>query len=362
MGDTATMTEWARISVMHPFGARVDVDIGEGSTKQLTEDVVQQLGALLKRVMDEHALVVVTGLLPTAGFTPNIMDKIMDAFGPPEANITFGNTPLVDGEELVTGTSSSMPDHPAIRVLGNTRDKNGEPTALLANVGYVFHQDASEPYDCTSFLYCEKAPSKGAETLYAKCSTLYSRLSDEDKAFIETAVGVWSNRGTAGGPAALDSALGARMNATGTRRIRDSYRRHDGWNEAEQRRTLVAVDPFTGEKILSGCQPMGFDYFEGMDPNESKDKLESIMNSAYGPIIIGKLNDDLETVTETVWPDDVVMKVRWQPGWGCLWDNRRTTHSRTPIQIYADDGERRMWQLIRHREMKEGYVLQLQEA
>ena len=76
--------------------------------------------------------------------------------------------------------------------------------------------------------YCEASPSKGAETLYAKCETLYERLPPEHREFIETAVGVWSNRGTAGGPAALDAALGARMNATGTRRIRDSNRRHDG--------------------------------------------------------------------------------------------------------------------------------------
>lgn len=102
--------------------------------------------------------------------------------------------------------------------------------------------------------------------------------------------------------------------------------------------------------------------FEGMQPEESKDKLEAIMNSAYSPLQIGELNDDLETVTETIWPEDVVMKVSWKPGWACIWDNRRTTHSRTPLQIYASDGERRMWQLIRHRVKKEGQALQLLEA
>ena len=90
--------------------------------------------------------------------------------------------------------------------------------------------------------------------------------------------------------------------------------------------------------------------------------LEKIMNSAYTPLRIGELNDDLETVTETIWPEDVVMKVRWKPGWACIWDNRRMTHSRTPLQSYANDGERRMWQLIRHRVKKEGQALQLLEA
>ena len=124
----------------------------------------------------------------------------------------------------------------------------------------------------------------------------------------------------------------------------------------------MAHDPFTGAKMLSGCQPMGFDYFEGLGEEESKDKLEELMNAAYGPIEVGELNEDLETVSETVWPEDVVMKVRWRPGVACIWDNRRTTHSRTPLQIYSGDGERRMWQLIRHREKKAGQALQLLEA
>ena len=58
----------------------------------------------------------------------------------------------------------------------------------------------------------------------------------------------------------------------------------------------MAHDPFTGAKMLSGCQPMGFDYFEGLGEEESKDKLEELMNAAYGPIEVGELNEDLETV------------------------------------------------------------------
>ena len=63
------------------------------------------------------------------------MDNLMDAFGPKELNITFGETPNVDGEDIVPGSSCSMPEHPAIRILGDSRDENGTPTALLANVG-----------------------------------------------------------------------------------------------------------------------------------------------------------------------------------------------------------------------------------
>ena len=151
--------EWARVSAMEPFGVRVDVrtstDGGGEVTTGLLEDrtAVAELGALLKRLMDAHALVVVTGLLVEAGFSPEVMDNLMDDFGPKELNITFDKTPLVDGDDLLADSSCEMPNHPAIRILGNGRDAaTGKPNALLANVGYVFHQDASEPYDCTSFL------------------------------------------------------------------------------------------------------------------------------------------------------------------------------------------------------------------
>lgn len=99
---------------------------------------------------------------------------------------------------------------------------------------------------------------------------------------------------------------------------------------------------------------MMFDRFEGMDGEESQAKLDAILQSAFSPIKIGELNDDLETVTETFWPEDVVMKVRWQPGWASIWDNKRLSHSRTPLALYTDEDERRMWQLIRHHEKRDG--------
>ena len=76
----------------------------------------------------------------------------------------------------------------------------------------------------------------------------------------------------------------------------------------------MAVDRRTGEKML-WAQAMTFDRFEGMGGEESQDKLDAILRSAYSPISVGELNEDLETVTETVWPEDVVMKLRWEPGW-----------------------------------------------
>ena len=65
-------------------------------------------------------------------------------------------------------------------------------------------------------LYCKESPESGAETLFAKCATLWQRLTDEQKQFVESVEAVNSNESTAGGPAAFDSAFGLRMNSTGT--------------------------------------------------------------------------------------------------------------------------------------------------
>ena len=191
--------EWATVTPMRPFGARVDLGCaraGAGPRLKLLEleEVVAALRALLKELVDQHALVVVTGLLPSAGFSPQVMEDLMAAFGPAEASIPFKGVPMVVGDEALTALDSAMPGHPSIRILGNGVDAEGRPTALLANVGYCFHQDSTVPFDCTTILHCSKAPASGAETLFAKCSTLYARLPAEHKAFLEDAVAVMSNK------------------------------------------------------------------------------------------------------------------------------------------------------------------------
>ena len=108
------------------------------------------------------------------------------------------------------------------------------------------HQDANNVDsagfrgDTISMLYCV-ANVEGSETLFAHCATLWSRLSDEQREFLETHEAVHSNRSTAGGPAAVDSAFGLRMNASGTLRIRDASRRRRCASPPLKRRCAAAV-------------------------------------------------------------------------------------------------------------------------
>ena len=42
-----------------------------------------------------------------------------------------------------------------------------------------------------------------------------------------------------------------------------------------------------------------------------------------------------------------------------IWDNRRLSHSRTPLALYSNEEERRMWQLIRHHAKRGGMSAEL---
>ena len=194
------------------------------------------------------------------------------------------------------------------------------------------------PYDCTTLLYCESAPEKGGETLFASCEALWKRLSPDQQEFLTKTTAVYSNRTTAGGPAAIDCAYGLRMNVTGTRRIRAASRRRDIWKLNERKRKLWAVNERNGEKML-WASALSFDCFEGMDPVESQDLLEEIMVTAFAPCKLGSLNEDLETISATTFDEDVVLAVNWEPGMAVIWDNTRTTHSRGPCAPYVEESQ-----------------------
>lgn len=298
------------VRTMEPFGVRIELS-NFNEVKELNDNAFKEV---LKEQMELRGLVLITGLLPgeEGGFTPRVMEELMKEFG--SAPISFKGVPMDPDEDGVEGANESViAGHESIRVLGNSKDASGRPTALLANVGYCFHQDSTPPFDCTTALYCEKSPPFGAETLFAKTSTMYSNLNDDQKKFLEEATAVWSNVTTAGGPAALDAAYGVRMNATGTRRIREAHRRRKDWKMNERKRKCWAVDDRTGEKLL-WTQALSFDKFENMDGKESQDKLDDIMRTALRPTAIGQLDSDLQTVSPTYFDKNVVMPVSWQPG------------------------------------------------
>ena len=131
MGDSATMGHYA--IPMKPLGAELDVrreaDAGLG---------IEGLRDKLKAEVEQHALVLVRGLDEFASSTgmsiPDTLEEIMCGFGPREGSVKFSSN---------HDDSTIVPGHPSIRILGNSVDaKTGKPNALLANVGYCWHQDS----------------------------------------------------------------------------------------------------------------------------------------------------------------------------------------------------------------------------
>ena len=309
------------------------------------------------------------------------MESVMEELGSRDEMSDFSGTPVdPDADGDVDFKPAIVDGHPKIRLLGNTFDERRVPTALLANLGYQWHQDGTtnattekSKHDSSngsndndndngnnkedsprkrkgvySMLLCRETPERGAETLFCKTKILYENLSDEQRKFVKSpdGVGMYSNMSTAGGPAAIDAAHGLRMNATGTRRIRDAQRRRANWKPNLTTRTLVGCDEETGESFFWPAAK-NFDRFVGIDSHEdSKDLLEKLMLSALGePSVVGKLDDDLLTISETVFDPSVVHKVQWRPNTAVIWNNAKFLHSTTPVNMYSR-GRRVMYQII----------------
>lgn len=104
------------------------------------------------------------------------------------------------------------------------------------------------------------------------------------------------------------------------------------------------------ESDYFGPQQKNFDYFvfangEKMDPEESKRKLEAIMEDALGVLVKGEIDENCNTISETIFDPKTVMAVTWQKGTAVVWDNSRFLHSTTPATLYSP-GRRVMYQII----------------
>ena len=280
----------------------------------------KRLLEFVKDQIEEHGILQLDGVFGTPEEVAVFMEELMEGYGSRDGMASWGTTatdPEQDGD--LSTTMAVVPGHPFVRLLGNTIDeKTGKPTALLAKSGYQWHQDSYSSNGNTSnahsMLYCCKAPKRGAQTLFASCARLWQNISDEQRAFVESHDAVYSNASTAGGPTAYDDAYGVRMNATGTRRIRAADRRRAKWKLNETIRKLCGRDERTGE-MLFWPAAKNFERFVGMDAEASKDKLEELMLTALGnPTIIGELDDDLMTISETEFPASIVFTAQWQPG------------------------------------------------
>ena len=144
--DTTDISDDACFSVegvpMQPFGVKIDLQLGKGDLVESNGDGVKPASqfsrkleiireAVYENVM-EHSIVVLDGLTLESGFSPAAMEYLMCAFGPGEAAVPFSGVPMDPMEDGIAGTMESMmPNHPSIRILGNTTDDNGRPSALL---------------------------------------------------------------------------------------------------------------------------------------------------------------------------------------------------------------------------------------
>lgn len=157
---------------------------------------------------------------------------------------------------------------------------------------------------------------------------------------------IYSNEFTAGGPTALDVTYGLRMSPCGTRRIRPSSQRKEGWTPGRYTCPLVekAAVGDNIERLL--CGGKGLECIVDMEPDESAQEVSRLLRLALGPMCEeGSLDDDLRTVGHTAFAPEAVYIHKWQAGEAILWDNHRLLHTTVPIACYVGKS-RLMWQII----------------
>lgn len=285
---------------LEPFGSSIAL-----SADAFSEENLLETKAEVSRAVAEHGMVVLSG---AGSMTADQMVELMTAFGPEEGMLDFSGTPRdVADDGSSEFISAAVPGQNRVRLLGNTTDDAGRPAALLANIGYEWHQDAST--ECYSMLFCRKAPAAGAETLFADSAKMFRRLSPEQQKWALQTEAVFSNEHTAGGPAAFDAAYGLRMNATGTRVIRGASRRRDNWQLGEHTRRLAGRDANGVGYLWAGAK--NIHHIPGYGVEDSRDKLQELLESAIGPWEVGELDKDLQTVTPTKFDPEVVQPVEW---------------------------------------------------
>lgn len=286
---------------LEPFGVAIAL-----SAEAFSAARMPRTKAEVGRAVAEHGMVVLSG---ADSMTADEMVELMTVFGPPDGMIDFSGTPrdfADDGSSEFI--SAAVPGQNRVRLLGNATDAMGRPAAMLANIGYEWHQDAST--ECYSMLFCRAAPLAGAETLFADCAKMFNRLSPEQQEWALQTEAVFSNEFTAGGPAAFDAAYGLRMNSTGTRVIRGASRRRESWQLGEHKRRLAGRDERSGVAYLwAGAKNMH--HIVGFGVEESRDMLQELLETAIGPVEVGELDEDLQTVTPTHFHSEVVQPIEW---------------------------------------------------
>lgn len=306
------------VTPLEPFGATMAL-----TDDAFSEERMPKTQAAVGRAVAKHGMVVLSGV---GKMTADEMVELMTVFGPAEGMLDFSGTPRdpeADGSSDFV--SAAVPGQNRVRLLGNATDAAGRPAALLADIGYEWHQDASTL--CYSMLFCRRAPSAGAETLFADSAKMFQRLSPAQQEWALQTEAVFSNEFTAGGPAAFDAVYGLRMNPTGTRVIRSASRRRENWELGSYTRRLAGRDAISGAAYLwAGAK--NIHHIPGLGIDESRDKVQELLETAIGPLEVGELDEDLQTVTPTRFDPEVVQPVEWSVP--CAASTRHTHRLRQP--------------------------------
>ena len=288
---------------------------------------------LVVSLVEERGFALLQGL---EEMTAQQMKDFMEQLAPGQFMIPFDKDTA--SESLTPGNlPAHAPGVPQVRVLGL-----GHENALLAKIGYEWHQDGGGTAPFLTLLHC-KEPCKGADTLFADGAILFDRLNDEDQEIARRLVAVYSNEYTAGGPTALDAAYGLRMSPCGTKRIHSSQRRKTDWKQGRFSRPVVQMGMDGRERFLAGAK--GLEYCKGLDSEKSCELLSHLLRSALGPITESELDKDLLPNGVTTFSPQAVYVHKWKRGEAILWDNHRLIHSTTPVATY-EGKTRLMWQII----------------
>lgn len=191
-----------------------------------------------------------------------------------------------------------VPGKPEVIVLSNLLDEHGNPIGG-ANCALSWHTDGTHLQQpvTTSMLYCVVAPVEGGETEFADTATAYDHLSSDLRGFIDD-------------KKAIHSYLLLQQRSFPDRPLSEEKRRQI----PDILQPIVWVHPVTGRKALY----LGEHIIAGVEG----------MPKEEGIALVTRLR---EHATQSCY----VYRHTWQPGDMLIWDNRRTLHRATYLDVMA---------------------------